>query len=95
MEALLTAGSDMNKPDQYKLCPLHHAAMRGNIRVVECLASKKGILLDVTDDQNTTPLQIAATYGNKEVVRILLGASQHVTAFIIKSSDILFSKILG
>ena len=47
--------------------------MRGNIRVVECLASKEGILLDVTDDQNSTPLQIAATYGNKEVVKILLG----------------------
>ena len=73
VEALLAAGSDMNRPDQYKLCPLHHVAMRGNLRVVECLASKKGIVLDVTDDQNTTPLQIAATYGNKEVVRILLG----------------------
>ena len=72
VEALLAAGSDMNKPDQYRLCPLHHAAMRGNIRVVECLASKTGITLDVTDDQNTTPHQIAATYGNKEVVRTLL-----------------------
>ena len=73
VEALLAGGADINKPDQYKLCPLHHAAMRGNIRVVECRASKEGILLDVRDDQNSTPLQIAATYGNKEVVKILLG----------------------
>ena len=76
VEALVGRGADINKPDQYKLCPLHHAAMRGNIRVVECLASKEGILLDVRDDQNSTPLQIAATYGNKEVVKILLGRPQ-------------------
>ena len=62
---------------QYKLCPLHHASMRGNIRVVECLVSKENIILDVTDDQETTPLQIAATYGNKEVVRILLGRTEY------------------
>ena len=83
VEALLDHGADINRPDQYKLCPLHHAAMRGNIRVVECLASKEGIMLDVTDDQASTPLQIAATYGNKEVVKILLGRICRIPIIVI------------
>ena len=71
---LLQTGADLNRQDVYKLSPLHHAAMRGNIRVVKFLTEQPGIRVDIQDSQDSTPLHIAATYGNTEVARILLEA---------------------
>ena len=34
LDILVKAGANMNLPDQYGLGPLHHAAMRGNMKVV-------------------------------------------------------------
>ena len=74
--------------DSYALQPLHHAAMRGNIRVVEYLVKLQGVQLDCTDMQvrldwtstmtvtyqKSTPLHISATYGNTRVAELLLAA---------------------
>ena len=74
VDTLLKAGADLNKQDEYRLSPLHHAAMRGNIRVVKFLTQQQGVQVDIQDAQESTPLHVAATYGNTEVARILLNA---------------------
>ena len=74
VEALLSAKADINKLDKFDLSPLHHASMRGNIHVVEYLTLQANIEIDIKDIQKSTPLHIAATYGNTEVVKILLKA---------------------
>jgi len=74
IEALVQAGADLNKQDVWSLSPLHHASMRGNIRVVEFLTKQSGVQVDIQDKQESTPLHLAATYGNSEVARILLEA---------------------
>ena len=74
IEALVEAGADLNKQDVWSLSPLHHASMRGNIRVVEFLTKQSGVEVDIQDVQESTPLHLAATYGNSEVARILLEA---------------------
>ena len=71
---LLAAGAEVNMADSYQLRPLHHAAMRGNRLVVECLLSHPGIQVDARDAQASTSLHIAATYGNLGVVELLLAA---------------------
>ena len=74
--------------DSYALQPLHHAAMRGNICVVEYLVKLQGVHLNCRDMQvrldwtsrmtvtcqDSTPLHIAATYGNTRVAELLLAA---------------------
>ena len=74
VNALIHAGADLNKQDKYKLSPLHHAAMRGNIMVVKFLTQQQKVKIDIQDLQESTPLHLAATYGNSEVLRILLEA---------------------
>jgi len=75
IEALLQAKADINKQDKWRLSPLHHASIRGNIRVVKFLTEQKPkIKLDIRDEQDSTPLHLAAIYGNSEVARILLNA---------------------
>jgi cytohesin len=73
---LVERGACLTLPDHFLLQPLHHAAMRGNIRVVEYLVSAAcpGVQLDCRDRQESTPLHIAATYGNTGVAELLLGA---------------------
>merc|ERR1719233_571644 len=78
LTTLLTAGANINKRDDYNLTPLHHASMRGNIRLVQFLAQQPNIVLNCPDKQGSTPLHIAATYGHLEVVKILMEAKVNV-----------------
>ena len=78
LKTLINAGANINKRDVYNLTPLHHASMRGNLRLVDFLVQQNGIVLNCPDKQGSTPLHIAATYGNVEVVKILLDANINV-----------------
>eukprot|EP00092_Neocalanus_flemingeri_P024563 GFUD01026641.1.p1 GENE.GFUD01026641.1~~GFUD01026641.1.p1 ORF type:complete len:1187 (+),score=294.85 GFUD01026641.1:192-3752(+) len=78
LKALINAEAEINKEDLYNLTPLHHAAMRGNIKLVQYLSQQDDIDVNCRDKQWSTPLHIAATYGHEEVVRILLEAKANV-----------------
>ena len=67
LKLLLKAGGVVTAGDAYKLTPLHHAAMRGNIKIVEYLAALPEVRVDARDKMGSTPLHIAATYQNTEV----------------------------
>ena len=72
LKLLISDGGDAGCRDDYNLTPLHHAAMRGNIKIVEHLVTEPGVKIAATDTMGSTPLHIAATYKNLEVVKILL-----------------------
>ena len=78
LKTLLNAGANINKRDAYNLTPLHHASMRGNLKLVQYLSQQMDIVLNCPDKQGSTPLHIAATYGHVEVFKILLEANSNV-----------------
>ena len=78
LKLLLKAGGVVTAGDAYKLTPLHHAAMRGNIKIVEYLVALPEVRVDARDKMGSTPLHIAATYQNTEVTRLLLAAAADV-----------------
>ena len=43
VHTLLENSADINKKDMYELTPLHHAALRGNIKIVEFLLEQEQI----------------------------------------------------
>ena len=73
LKMLIKYGGDCMAKDIYNLTPLHHASMRGNIKIVEHLVEECGVDVNARDKMGSTPLHIAATYKHVEVVRILLG----------------------
>jgi len=77
----------VTKADIYSLQPLHHAAMRGHLKVVEFLVKQQAIDLNCQDKQKSTPLHIAATYGHKEVAVILLKAGADCTKLDYKNQN--------
>ena len=72
LKMLIKYGGESMAKDIYNLTPLHHAAMRGNIKIVEHLVQECGVDINARDKMGSTPLHIAATYRNTNVVRILL-----------------------
>ena len=76
---LLENGADINKPDKYLLTPLHHAAMRGNVEIVDRLLDNEYIDISKGDIQGSTALHIAATYNHPEIERLLLKAGASVS----------------
>ena len=72
LKMLIKYGGDSMAKDIYNLTPLHHAAMRGNIKIVEHLVKECEVDINARDKMGSTPLHIAATYRNVEVVRTLL-----------------------
>ena len=74
---LLGAAADPNRPNSFRLTPLHVAAQYGHTDIVE-------VLLGAAADPNLppnlpsylrTPLHVAAEYGHTDIVQVLLGAA--------------------
>jgi ankyrin repeat protein len=57
--------------------PLHHAAQKGRLEVVEFLVVEQEAYLDEKDNDGQTPLYVAAVYGSDDVAEFLVfhGAS--------------------
>ena len=62
---------------------------RGNVRIVKCLLSQKGIDIDPVDEQLSTPLSVAATYDNHNSVKLLLKNGADVTRVDYQGQNVL------
>ena len=67
---LIERGADVNKPGW---APLHYAATRGHIDVMNILLEKHAYI-DAASPNGTTPLMMAAFYGTPSAVKLLLEA---------------------
>ena len=61
---------NIEKRDEYKRTPLHHAAYKGDAKAVALLLDR-GANLEARDKDNRTPLQIALGRGYPKVTALL------------------------
>ncbi|WP_257294499.1 ankyrin repeat domain-containing protein, partial [Endozoicomonas sp. YOMI1] len=74
--ALIDSGADIDRLAPYKRRPLHFAAAKGNLNVIE-------ILLDKGADINAgsrTPLHFAVEHGRHDAIRLLLDRGANIDA---------------
>jgi ankyrin repeat protein len=74
LKELETQGNSLTSADADQSTPLHLAAYRGNLDVVDYLLSRPGLLKDPVDKRGITPLMLAAGGGHTAVVQSLLTA---------------------
>ncbi|KAH7236545.1 hypothetical protein BKA59DRAFT_549235 [Fusarium tricinctum] len=73
VQRLIEAGADVNRKD-YGRTPLHHASYYGYADIVGVLIVH-GALINPTDHSRQTPLHLAASTGQLEVIRRLIEAT--------------------
>jgi ankyrin repeat protein len=67
---LIARGADVNKPGW---APLHYAATNAHLEIMELLLDENAYI-DAASPNGTTPLMMAAQYGNTPAVKLLLEA---------------------
>lgn len=67
-ESLVNLDADVNKPGW---TPLHYAATNGHVAVMQFLLDKFAYI-DAASPNGSTPLMMAAMYGNSSAVKLLL-----------------------
>lgn len=71
---LLRNGAFLNQPDEWEECALHWAVREGGegaMRIVKMLA-EHGAVLDIYNEDNETPLDLAVETGDDRMVQLLL-----------------------
>uniref|UniRef100_A0A8C3Y0M5 Ankyrin repeat protein n=1 Tax=Catharus ustulatus TaxID=91951 RepID=A0A8C3Y0M5_CATUS len=71
---LVNAGARIN--DKEKKTPLHAAALRGHLSIVEVLLANKG-RAGAKDMDGCTPLHYATMKGNTDIVEVLLASRKN------------------
>lgn len=85
MEYLLQNGADVNVMDKRMATPLHRAASKGDVEIVQLLINLgKNININVTDLYGNTPLHLACEEDNVEVAQLLI---HHGARVDIKNKD--------
>jgi uncharacterized protein len=74
-EQLIARDADVNKPGW---APLHYAASGGHVAILRLLLDKYAYI-DAASPNETTPLMMAAMYGNTQAVKVLLEAGADST----------------
>ena len=68
--------------------PLHRAAARGDVALLEELLGRDGLDVDMPSEDGTTPLHAAVAASQREAVRILLNHGADVEGFKKQSSSL-------
>lgn len=71
-EVSLDAGADVNMLSLTGCRPLHVAARKGSLPLVQLLLKNPKVRMDQQDDEGYTPLMVAALNGHTDVVKELL-----------------------
>lgn len=81
LEKIISKGVKLNEPlpSKFGTRPLHAAARRGDLNVVQTLLDH-GAKVDIRDHNKESPLHIAAEAGHHETVKLLLNAGAAVLA---------------
>ncbi|MBI4815533.1 MAG: ankyrin repeat domain-containing protein [Deltaproteobacteria bacterium] len=79
VERLLVLGASDRNADGAGRSPLHLAAVRGNVGLIELFLGR-GVPVDIADGRKRTPLMSAAAKGHKAAVERLLAAGASVKA---------------
>ena len=75
LDVLISRGADVNKPGW---APLHYAATSGNLDTLRLLLDNYAYI-DAESPNQTTPLMMAAKYGNPQAVQLLLEAGADIS----------------
>lgn len=80
VSSLIEHGADVNVPDMFGWTPLMRATEAGNQAVALILLEAPGIQVDAQSDDGTSALHVAAVFGRRDMVELLLryGASSHL-----------------
>ncbi|KAI0965233.1 ankyrin repeat-containing domain protein [Xylaria arbuscula] len=89
---LLEHGAHVNHQSQWGATPLHIAAYRGKVDLLQLLVKSPGVNLNVLDNQNQTPLHVACN--NEELVKILLEAGAEPNAEPAGAPSVLYRAII-
>ncbi|MDR2851777.1 MAG: ankyrin repeat domain-containing protein [Burkholderiaceae bacterium] len=77
VDQLLAHGAAVNKSGW---TPLHYAATSGQVQIMRTLIEDHHAAIDAKSPNGTTPLMMAAGYGNDEAVKLLLAKGASATA---------------
>lgn len=80
ISALVVAGADVNKTDQWGLAPLHYASMYGHTHLIPLFLRARANLEVPNSSSSSRPLHIAIEYEQTEMVRALLKAGAEIQA---------------
>lgn len=80
VESLLSGGTDATITNENGWLPLHTAASKGYVDVLELLLDMGKVQVNSRDINNQTALQVAAEKGHQDVIQLLLrkGASENL-----------------
>jgi hypothetical protein len=70
----------VNLQDEDGYTPLHHAAEKGHIKVVQLLLDKSGPQINIRSNSQSTPLCLAASKGHETVVKLLIDRGANLEA---------------
>ncbi len=72
VKVLLTNGANVNAQDESLMTPLHYAAGRVHLEIIDLLINRNGIDLEKKDIHGRTPLHVAAQFGSIPAVQALI-----------------------
>ncbi|KAG8196720.1 hypothetical protein JTE90_014456, partial [Oedothorax gibbosus] len=79
VQLLLEAGAEVNALDDYPCTALHHACKKGWLQVVKKLLENKSTDINAVNGDGDTPLHVAWSMHNSEIVKELLKVGADVT----------------
>ena len=77
-KTLLACRANVNARDQFGLTPVHYAAQRGLVHVLECLINDPGYISDVPNSNGSSPLMMAVIGNSFDCVKMLIDGRSSV-----------------
>eukprot|EP01097_Dermamoeba_algensis_P009576 TRINITY_DN6789_c0_g1_i1.p1 TRINITY_DN6789_c0_g1~~TRINITY_DN6789_c0_g1_i1.p1 ORF type:complete len:475 (-),score=92.76 TRINITY_DN6789_c0_g1_i1:54-1478(-) len=71
LDVLIQRGIEPNQKNHKGVTPLHKSILQSKTEVAKILLKRANVLLNITDDQQVTPLFMACQYGKNEIVKYI------------------------